>query len=70
MKKKDYIFENIKILKGVGKNTARYLRNKKVDTIRDLLLDFPVFKMLFVLSLCSLLLRMEATQILKHALKF
>ncbi len=41
MKKKDYIFENIKILKGVGKNTARYLRNKKVDTIRDLLLDFP-----------------------------
>ena len=41
MKKKNYIFENIKILKGVGKNTARYLRNKKVETIRDLLLDFP-----------------------------
>ncbi len=41
MKKKDYIFENIKILKGVGKNTARYLRNKKIETIRDLLLDFP-----------------------------
>ena len=41
MKKKDYIFENIKILKGVGKNTARYLRNKKIETIRDLLLEFP-----------------------------
>ena len=43
MKKKDYIFENIKILKGVGKNTARYLRNKKIETIRDLLLEFPYF---------------------------
>ena len=41
MKNKDYIFENIKVLKGVGKNTAKYLRNKKIEIIRDLLLDFP-----------------------------
>ena len=41
IKKKDYLFENVSILKGVGNQLSKYLKNKKIEKINDLIWDFP-----------------------------
>ncbi len=40
-KKKDFIFSDIKKLKGVGVQLSKYLKNKKIEKIKDILLDLP-----------------------------
>ena len=39
--KNSFLFEDITSLKGVGKRLEKYLKNKKVDKVKDLLLDLP-----------------------------
>ena len=39
--KKDFIFKKIDILKGVGPKLSRYLKNKKIEKIKDIVLNFP-----------------------------
>ncbi len=41
MKKNDYIFQEISTLKGVGIKLSRYLKNKKIEKINDLLWNLP-----------------------------
>ena len=40
-KKKDFIFSDIKKLKGVGVQLTKYLKNKRIEKIKDILLDLP-----------------------------
>ena len=40
-KKKDDIFKNISFLRGVGPKLAKYLNNKRIEKISDLLWHFP-----------------------------
>ncbi len=40
-KKKDDLFKNIAFLKGVGPKLSKYLKNKKIEKINDLLWHFP-----------------------------
>ena len=39
--KKDFIFQDIKKLKGVGTQLSKYLRQKKVEKIKDIIFDLP-----------------------------
>ena len=39
--KKDFIFEDVSKLKGVGVQLSKYLRNKKIEKIKDILLNLP-----------------------------
>ncbi len=39
--KKDIIFSDVKKLKGVGKQLALYLKNKKIEKVKDILLNLP-----------------------------
>ena len=39
--KKDFIFKKIDILKGVGPKLSKYLKNKKIEKIKDIVLNFP-----------------------------
>ena len=39
--KKDYIFKNINILKGVGPQLTKYLKKKKIEKIKDIVLNLP-----------------------------
>ena len=39
--KKDLIFKDVKSLKGVGSKISTYLKNKKIEKIKDILFDFP-----------------------------
>ncbi len=39
--KKDIIFSDVKRLKGVGKQLAKYLKNKKIEKVKDILLNLP-----------------------------
>jgi len=39
--KKDIIFSDVKKLKGVGKQLASYLKNKKIEKVKDILLNLP-----------------------------
>ena len=39
--KKDIIFSDVKRLKGVGKQLAIYLKNKKIEKVKDILLNLP-----------------------------
>jgi len=39
--KKDIIFSNVNKLKGVGKQLSKYLRNRKIEKIKDILLNLP-----------------------------
>ena len=41
LKNKDDLFKNITFLKGVGSKLAKYLKNKKIEKINDLLWHFP-----------------------------
>ncbi len=39
--KKDIIFSDVKKLKGVGKKLSKYLKNKKIEKVKDILLNLP-----------------------------
>ena len=39
--KKDSIFSDIKILKGVGKQLSKYLKNRKIEKVKDILFNLP-----------------------------
>ena len=39
--KKDTIFSDIKKLKGVGNQLSKYLKNKKIEKVKDILLNLP-----------------------------
>ncbi len=39
--KKDIIFSDVKTLKGVGKQLSRYLKVKKIEKVKDILLNLP-----------------------------
>ncbi len=39
--KKDIIFRNVIELKGVGKKLSKYLKNKKIEKVKDILLNLP-----------------------------
>ena len=39
--KKNFIFEDIKILKGVGTQLSKYLKKKKIEKIKDIILNLP-----------------------------
>ena len=41
LKKKEFIFEKVNKIKGVGVKLSKYLKNKRIDTINDLIWDFP-----------------------------
>ena len=39
--KKDIIFNDVNKLKGVGKQLSKYLKNKKIEKVKDILLNLP-----------------------------
>mgnify|MGYP001224882514 CR=1 FL=1 len=39
--KKDIIFKDVNKLKGVGKQLTKYLKNKKIEKVKDILLNLP-----------------------------
>ena len=39
--KKDFLFSEINILKGVGPKLSKYLKKKKIDKIKDIILNLP-----------------------------
>ena len=39
--KKDFIFENVNKLKGVGIQLSKYLKKRKIEKIKDILLNLP-----------------------------
>jgi len=39
--KKDFIFQDVNKLKGVGEQLSKYLKNKKIEKIKDILLNLP-----------------------------
>ena len=39
--KKDIIFSEVKKLKGVGKQLSKYLKNRKIEKVKDILLNLP-----------------------------
>ena len=41
LNKNSFLFKDISSIKGVGKTLKKYLKNKKVDKVKDLLLDLP-----------------------------
>ena len=41
LQKKDFFFQNINIVKGVGPQISKYFKKKKIEKIKDFLLSFP-----------------------------
>ena len=39
--KKDFIFNEVNKLKGVGAQLSKYLKNKKIEKIKDIILNLP-----------------------------
>ncbi len=39
--KKDFIFKNVDFLKGIGKQLSKYLKKKKIEKIKDIVLNLP-----------------------------
>ena len=39
--KKDYIFKNINTIKGIGPKLAKYLKKKKIEKVKDIILNLP-----------------------------
>ena len=39
--KKDFIFQDIKFLKGIGPAISKYLKKKRIEKIKDVVLDLP-----------------------------
>ena len=38
---KDYIFNNINTLKGIGPQLTKYLKKKKIEKVKDIILNLP-----------------------------
>ena len=41
LQKKDFIFQDVNKLKGVGKQFAKYLKKKKIEKIKDIIFNLP-----------------------------
>ena len=39
--KNSFLFEDITTLKGIGKRLEKYLKNKKIEKVKDILFDLP-----------------------------
>ena len=39
--KKDFIFSEISSLKGIGPQLSKYLKKKRIEKIKDVLLNLP-----------------------------
>ena len=39
LKKKDFIFEDVNKLKGVGKQLSKYIKKKRIEKIKDIILN-------------------------------
>ena len=39
--KKDFIFKNLNFLKGVGSQLSKYLKNRRIEKIKDVILNLP-----------------------------
>ena len=39
--KKDFIFKKVDCLKGIGKRLSQYLKKKKIEKIKDIVLNLP-----------------------------
>ena len=39
--KKDIIFSDVDKLKGIGKKLSKYLKNKRIEKVKDILLNLP-----------------------------
>ena len=39
--KKDFIFDNVNKLKGVGPQLSKYLKKKRIEKVKDILLNLP-----------------------------
>ena len=39
--KKDFIFQDVNKLDGVGQKLSKYLKKKKIEKIKDIILNFP-----------------------------
>ena len=39
--KKEFIFKNVNNLKGIGLQTSKYLKKRKIEKIKDIILDLP-----------------------------
>ena len=39
--KKDYLFNKITVLKGVGPQLSKYLKKKRIEKIKDIILNLP-----------------------------
>ena len=42
--KKDLIFKDISILKGVGPKLSKYLKKKKIEKVKDIIFNLPYSK--------------------------
>ena len=41
LNKNSFLFQDISTLRGVGKTLEKYLKNKKISKVKDILLDLP-----------------------------
>ena len=41
LNKNNYLFDDISSLKGVGSKLQKYLKNKKIEKVKDLIFDLP-----------------------------
>ena len=39
--KKDFLFQDVNKLKGVGSQLSKYLKNKKIEKVKDIILNLP-----------------------------
>ena len=39
--KKDFIFQNVNRLKGVGSQLSKYLKKKRIEKVKDIILNLP-----------------------------
>ena len=41
LNKNNLLFQKVSALKGIGKKLEKYLKNKKIEKVKDLILDLP-----------------------------
>ena len=51
--KKDFIFNDVNQLKGVGPQLSKYLIKKKIEKIKDIFLNLPYSEIISFLQSCS-----------------
>ena len=42
--KKDFIFQDVNKLKGVGPQLSKFLKNKKIEKVKDIILNLHIQK--------------------------